>query len=155
MLTPVRGWTSKIGSRLGLEVTATPLRRFLRGLGESQAAQVVRSLGRLTARRKKCAFVGLQELNPGADIARISDVTVKAKLRAQERGAQLRDQFFSRIIARPEPILQMSINARLVCRPMRQFVECHVIKVISALEGGEIGHRDKISARATKRFTMA
>src|SRR5258708_5690577 len=99
MLAPVRGWTSKSGSCRGLEVTAAPSRCPFRGLGKRQAAQVVRSLGCLAARGKECPLVSLQELNPGADIARVPDITVKAKFRAQERGTQLRNQFLGSIIA--------------------------------------------------------
>src|SRR5438132_12167235 len=111
---PVRGWTSKSGSCLRLEVTAGhPSRRPFRGLGKGQAAKVVRSFRCLAARCEECAFVGLQELNPRADIASISDVTIKAKFRTQERGAQLCDQLFASVIPRAKAVPQVSIKARL------------------------------------------
>jgi hypothetical protein len=78
---------------------ALPSRCPFRGLGKRQAAQVVRSLGCLAARGKECPLVSLQELNPGADIARVPDVTVKAEFRAQERGTQFRNQFLGCVIA--------------------------------------------------------
>src|SRR6267142_2613449 len=100
MLAPVCGWTSKSGSCLRLEVTAGhPSRRYFRGLGKRQVAKVVRSLGCLAAGCKEGPLVSLQELNPGADIARVPDVTIKAEFRAQERGTQFRDQFLGRVIA--------------------------------------------------------
>jgi len=55
--------------------------RSLRPLREGQPAQVVRSLGGMAAGCKECPFVGLQKLNPVADVASISNITVKAKFR--------------------------------------------------------------------------
>ena len=81
------------------------------------------------------------------DIARASDVPIKAKFCAQERGAQLRNQFLRCVIARAEPVLQIPIETRLMARPMRQLVERNVVEVIRAVEPGECRHRDKISAR--------
>src|SRR5438552_4086773 len=117
---------SKSGSCLGLEVTATPSRRDFRGFGKGQATKVVRCFRCLAARGKECAFVSLQKFNPVGDVARVSDVAVKAKLSTQEGGAQFCDQFFGRVTARAEPVLQISIKTRLMRRPMRQFVKCHV-----------------------------
>ena len=42
-----------------------------------------------------------------------------------------------------------------MARPMRQFVKCHVVEVIRALEPGECRHRDKISARHIVGLTVA
>jgi hypothetical protein len=82
--------------------------------------------------------------------SRAPHVAVKAKFRTKERGAQLRNEFLSRVIARAEPGLQISIKPRLMARPMRQLVECHVVEVIRALEPCECRHRDKIPARDIK-----
>src|SRR3984957_14876555 len=100
-------------------------------------------------------FVSLQKLNPGRDITRIPDVTVKAKFRTQECSTQLRNQFLRRVIACAEPVSQISIKARLVSRPMREFMEGHVVEMIRALERIERRHRDKIAARDIKGFTVA
>jgi len=89
------------------------------------------------------------------DIARASDVPIKAKFCAQERGAQLRNQFLRCVIARAEPVLQIPIETRLMARPMRQLVERHIVEVIRALEPGECRHRDKISARHIVGFAVA
>ena len=70
-----------------------------------QAAQVVRSLGGSAASGKEGPFVSLQKLNPWGDIARAPNVSVKAKLGAQESGTQLRNEFLSRVITRAEPVL--------------------------------------------------
>jgi hypothetical protein len=67
--------------------SAVPSRCPFRGSRKSQAAQVVSSLGRLAAGRKECPFVGLQKLNPIADVARVSHIAVKAKFGTKERSA--------------------------------------------------------------------
>src|SRR5258707_1125741 len=113
------------------------------------------SLGSVAARCKECPFVSLQKLNPGRDVARIPDVTVEAKFRTQECSPQLRNQFLRRVVACAEPVLQISIKARLVSRLMREFMEGHVVEMIRALERIERRHRNKIAARHIKRFTLA
>jgi hypothetical protein len=45
------------------------------------------------------AFAVEGDLDPVGNVARVPDVTVKAKFCAQERGAQFRNQFFGRVIA--------------------------------------------------------
>src|ERR1700722_1223371 len=100
-------------------------------------------------------LISLQKLNPGRDIARIPYVTVKAKLRTQECSTQLRNQFLRRVVACAKPVLQISIKARLVSRPMREFMVGHVVEMICALERIERRHRNKIAARHIKRFTLA
>src|ERR1700722_1950213 len=42
-----------------------------------------------------------------------------------------------------------------MARPMRQFVERHVVEVIRALEPGESWHRDEIAARHVESFTAS
>src|ERR1700730_4744619 len=98
---------------------AVPSRRPFHGIGKGQAAQVVRCLGCLAARCKECPLVGLQELDPVGDVPSVSDVSVKAKFCAEEGGAQLCNQFFGCVMARAEPVLQISIKPRFVPRPMR------------------------------------
>src|SRR5205823_14031706 len=105
---------------------AVPSRGPFARFGEGQAAQVVRSLGCLAAGSKEGPFVGLQELDPGADVARVPNIAIEAKFRTQERGAELRNQFLGRVVARAEPVLQISIEAGLGCRPMRQFMEVEI-----------------------------
>ena len=119
MAAPVRGWTSKNGAGVARCGPPAPSRCPFSGLGKGQAAQVVRRLGRPAAGCKERPFVGLQKLDPLGDIARASDVPVKAKFCAKERGAQLRDQFLRGVIARAEPVLQIPIETGLVPRPMR------------------------------------
>src|SRR6266446_1244648 len=142
----LRWWRQSVDGRQraadvwGWKSPPAPSRRDFRGLGKRQAPQVVRSLGCLTARCEECPFVGLQELNPVGDVARVPDVAIKAKLSTQEGGAQFCNQFFGRVIAGTEPILQISINARLVCGPMREFVKCHVVEMVRALESLECRH---------------
>src|SRR5438067_294612 len=58
---------------------AVPSRGPFRGLGKNQTAKVVRGLGCLAAGCKEGPFVGLQEFDPGTDIARVPNVTVKGK----------------------------------------------------------------------------
>jgi len=90
-----------------------------------------------------------------ADVARVPDVTVKAKFRTQEGRSQLGNQLLRCITPRAEPILQISIEARFVCRPVGQLMERRVIEMICALESLECGHRDKIAARHVEGFAMA
>src|SRR5438105_2283578 len=130
MTAPVRGWVSKSGSRLGLEVMTEPSRRDFCGLGEGQAAQVVSRLGRLAARRKECPLIRLQELNPVGDVARVPDIAIKAKFCAQEGGAQLRNQLLGGIVSGAKTIFQISIKARLMTRPVQNFMKCNVVEVI-------------------------
>src|SRR4051794_14045665 len=104
MLAPVLGWTSYSGScvRVGwgwMWGRAVPSRGPRRGFGKGQAAKVVGSLGCLAARCKEGPFVGLQELNPGADIARVSNVPIKAEFGTQEGGTQFCNQFLGGVIA--------------------------------------------------------
>jgi hypothetical protein len=61
-------------------------------VGEGQAPQVVSGLGRLAAGCKECAFVSLQKVNRGCNVARVSDIAVKAKFGAEQSGAQLCNQ---------------------------------------------------------------
>src|SRR5258708_3872613 len=63
----------------GSMAPAVPSRCPFGGLGKGQAAQVVGSLGCLAAGREERPLVGLQKLNPIADVTRVSDVTIKAK----------------------------------------------------------------------------
>jgi hypothetical protein len=70
---------------------AVPSRCPFGGLGKGQAAQVVGSLGCLAAGREERPLVGLQKLNPIADVTRVSDVAVKPKLCAQEGGPERRN----------------------------------------------------------------
>src|SRR4051794_767310 len=70
-----------------LRGSAVSSRCPLIGLAKGQAAQIVSSLGGVAAGRKDCPLVSLQKLNPVGDIARIPDVTVKAKFGTQEGGA--------------------------------------------------------------------
>src|SRR5207247_7619665 len=87
----LRWWRPSVDERQraahvwGWKSPPAPSRCPFRGLGKGQAAQVVRSLRCLTARCKECAFVSFQQLNPGADIARIPDVTIETKFCTQER----------------------------------------------------------------------
>ena len=98
---------------------ALPSRRPFCGLGKGQAAKVVRRLGCLAAGCKECPFVGLQKLNPVGDIARVPDVPVKAKLGAQERGAQLRNQFLGGVGPRaPKRWRQIAMPAA-TCGPLQ------------------------------------
>jgi len=46
--------------------------------GDGQASKVVGGLGCLAAGCEECPSVGLQELNPVGDVARIPNVTIKA-----------------------------------------------------------------------------
>jgi hypothetical protein len=61
---------------------------------------------------------------------------------------------FARVVARAGPAFQISIETRLLARPIRKFVERHVVEVIGALEPRECRHRDKISARNIVGFTV-
>jgi hypothetical protein len=42
----------------------------------------------MAAGREESPFVGFQKLNPITDVARVPNVTIKAKFRTQEGGAQ-------------------------------------------------------------------
>src|SRR5258708_2134563 len=75
----------------GSMAPAVPSRCPFGGLGKGQAAQVVGSLGCPAAGCKECPFVGLQKLNPIADVTRVSYVAVKPKLCAQEGGPERRN----------------------------------------------------------------
>ena len=68
--------------------------------GKGQAAQVVRSLGSLTARREKCALVSLEQFNPRRDVAGVANVAVKSKFSGQERGAEFGNKFLRSVSAR-------------------------------------------------------
>jgi hypothetical protein len=91
-----------------------------RGLGQGQAAQVVGGGLRLAACCEKSAAVGLQETDPGLDVAGVAQVTVNRELGAEERRAQLGDQFLCGIGALAKAVPQVTIQARLVaCRVAR------------------------------------
>jgi hypothetical protein len=56
-------------------------------VGKSETAKVARGLRSLAAGREECPLVGLQQVNPGGDIARIANVAVKAEFGTEERSA--------------------------------------------------------------------
>jgi hypothetical protein len=70
-----------------------------------QSAQVVGGLRRLAASGEEGSRVGLQELDPVPDVTRMPEVTVKAELRTQERGAEFCDQLFASVIPRAKAVL--------------------------------------------------
>ena len=131
-----------------------PSRCDFRRVRKCQAAKVLGCLGCPIAGGEKCPLVGLQQLNPRSDVAGVAHVAVKTKLRTEERRAQLGDNFFGRIGALAEAMLQIAVEARLVPGPMGQFVKGRVIEVIGAFERLECRHGDEVMARHILRFAM-
>ena len=69
-------------------------------------------------------------------------IAIKREFGGEKRGAELGNEFLGRIGRLPKPPLLGPIKARLVPRPMRQFVERHVVEVVRTLEPSECRHRD-------------
>src|SRR5262245_21150019 len=113
------------------------------GLGQDQAADVIGSLGSLAAGCEERALVGFEQVNPRRDVAGIAHVAVETELRGQERGTEFGYAFFGGVVARAEPVLEVTVQTGFVSRPMREFVECGVVEVIRALERLEGGHEMK------------
>jgi hypothetical protein len=74
-----------------------------------------------------------------ADIASVPQITVKAELCTEERGAKLCDQLLASVIPRAEPVLQIPIKPGLVRRPVSQLMESHIVEMIRSLERVECG----------------
>ena len=75
-----------------------------------------------------------------ADVACAPKVSVKAKLCTHEGRTQLSNMFLGCVAVLAEPVLQISIKAGLMARPMRQLVEGHVVELIGPLEPSERRH---------------
>ena len=87
-----------------------------------------------------------------ADIARVPNVTIKAKFCAQERGAQLR-------VPRPRSCESrtgfLNLDQGAICVPSNALARgSNVVELICAFEASERRHRNKISAGHIVGFTV-
>jgi len=99
------------------------------GSARAKPRRLVRRLGCPAAGPVKNArFVSFQQLDPVGDVAPpFPNVAIKTKfLRTGRRAPSFRESAPSAcVVAGPEPVLQIAIEAILVPRPMRQLVERH------------------------------
>jgi hypothetical protein len=88
-------------------------------IAQHPAAQIICGSLRLAARGKERAAIGLQEANPGLDIAGMAQIAVNGEFSAKEGRAHLGNQFLGRIGTLAEPMAQIAVKPRPVTRPMR------------------------------------
>ena len=78
----------------------------------------VSGLGRHRSSLKDCPVVALQDLQPGAQIVRMSDGRRDTQFGAQERGAQFGDEFLPRISLAAMPDGEVAVETRDMPRPV-------------------------------------
>ena len=79
----------------------------------------VSRLGRHGRSLKDCPVVALQDLQPGAEIVRVSDGRRDAQFGAQEGGAKLRDEFLPRISLAAMAAREVAVETRDMPCPVR------------------------------------
>jgi hypothetical protein len=82
-------------------------------IAQHQAAQIICGSLRLAARGKERAAIGLQEANPGLDIAGMAQIAVYGEFSAEEGRAQLGNQFLGRIGTLAEAARSLTAAATL------------------------------------------